>query len=163
MAISRAQCPVGTVSATRGRGSQQGRHLTQKLQATHRQSQVLRQICGSPNWRWGCGPEGGMAEGVSKPRSRDACSTDRAPAPVRFLYSRDIYGVLCCVVLSCFSRVRLFATLWTVACQVPLSMGFSRQEYWSGLPFLPPENLPELTSLMSPALAGGFFTTRDKS
>ena len=36
--------------------------------------------------------------------------------------------------LSCFSRVQLFATLWTVACQAPLSMGFSRQESWSGLP-----------------------------
>ena len=38
--------------------------------------------------------------------------------------------------LSRFSRVRLSATLWTMACQAPLSMGFSRQEYWSGLPFL---------------------------
>ena len=38
--------------------------------------------------------------------------------------------------LSCFSRVRLFVTPWTVAYQAPLSMGFSRQEYWSGLPFL---------------------------
>ena len=37
-----------------------------------------------------------------------------------------------------FSRVRLFATLWTVACQAPLAMGFSRQEYWSGLPFPSP-------------------------
>ena len=36
--------------------------------------------------------------------------------------------------LSCFSHIQLFATLWTVACQVPLSVGFSRQEYWSGLP-----------------------------
>ena len=55
------------------------------------------------------------------------------------------------------------ATLWTVACQGPLSMGFSRQEYWSGLPCPPPGNLPnpgiEPTSLMSPALAGGFFTS----
>ena len=39
------------------------------------------------------------------------------------------------------SRARLFATLWTVAYQAPLSMGFSRQEYWSGLPFPSPENL----------------------
>ena len=43
---------------------------------------------------------------------------------------------------SRFSRVRLFATLWTVARQAPLSMGFSRQEYWSGLPCLPPGDLP---------------------
>ena len=40
------------------------------------------------------------------------------------------------------SRVRLFATSWTVACQAPLSMGFSRQEFWSGLPFPSPGNLP---------------------
>ena len=38
-----------------------------------------------------------------------------------------------------FSRVRVFSTPWTAACQAPLSMGFSRQEYWSGLPFPPPE------------------------
>ena len=54
-------------------------------------------------------------------------------------------------------------TLWTVACQAPLSMGFSRQEYWSGLPFLSPGDLPdpgiEPASLMSLALAGRFFTT----
>ena len=44
---------------------------------------------------------------------------------------------------SSFSRVRLFATPWTVARQAPLSMGFSRQEYWSGLPFPSPGNLPD--------------------
>ena len=43
--------------------------------------------------------------------------------------------------LSRFSRVQLFATLWAVAHQTPLSMGFSRQEYWSGLPFPSPEDL----------------------
>ena len=62
-----------------------------------------------------------------------------------------------------FSHVQLFATPWTVACQAPLSMGFSRQEYWSGLPFPSLGDLPnpgiEPTSLTSPALAGGFFTT----
>ena len=42
------------------------------------------------------------------------------------------------VVLSCFSRVQLSAILWTLACQAPLFMGFSRQEYWSGLPFPSP-------------------------
>ena len=45
-------------------------------------------------------------------------------------------------VLSCFSRVQLLAISWTIACQVPLSMGFSWQGYWSGLPFLPPGLLP---------------------
>ena len=58
-------------------------------------------------------------------------------------------------VLSHFSCVCLFATLWTVVCQAPLSMGFSRQEYWSGLPCPPPGELAnpgiEPTSLTSPA------------
>ena len=47
-----------------------------------------------------------------------------------------------CVSVKSLSRVRLFATPWTVACQAPLSMGFSRQEYWSGLPFPSPGDLP---------------------
>ena len=56
-------------------------------------------------------------------------------------------------VLSCFSRVQLFATPWTVAHQAPLSMGFPRQEYWSGLPFPSPEDLPDPgIKLTSPAL-----------
>ena len=57
----------------------------------------------------------------------------------------------------------LLATLWTVACQVPLSVEFSRQEYWSGLSFTTPEDPfdPEIkpASLVSPALTGRFFTT----
>ena len=63
-------------------------------------------------------------------------------------------------VLNHFSCVRLFATLWTIACQAPLSVGFSRQEYWSGLLFPSPGDLPDPrikpTCLMSPALAGEF-------
>ena len=59
--------------------------------------------------------------------------------------------------------VRLSATPWTAARQTPLSMEFSSQEYWSGLPFPSPGDLPssgtEPTFLMSPALAGRFFTT----
>ena len=65
--------------------------------------------------------------------------------------------------LSHFSRVRLFAALWTVAQQAPLSMEFSRQEYWSGLPLPPAGDLPnpgiKPRSPMSPALTGRFFTT----
>ena len=65
--------------------------------------------------------------------------------------------------LSRFSSVQLFVALWTTACQVSLSMGFPRQEYWSGLSFPSPGDLPnpgtETASLMSPALAGGSFTT----
>ena len=59
--------------------------------------------------------------------------------------------------LSC---VRLFATPRTVACQAPLSMGFSKRDYWSGLPFPPPGDLPHPgIKLASPVSAGGFFTT----
>ena len=47
------------------------------------------------------------------------------------------------VEVKSLSRVRLFATLWMVACQAPPSMGFSRQEYWSGLPFPSPGDLPD--------------------
>ena len=65
---------------------------------------------------------------------------------------RYALGVRCMCMLSC---VRLLAAPWTVACQAPLSMGFSRQEYQTGLPFPSPRNLPdpgiEPRSLMSPA------------
>ena len=65
--------------------------------------------------------------------------------------------------LSHCSHVQLFATLWTVACQAPLSMGFCRQRYWNRLPFPPPRDLPDPgikpTSFRSPALADRFFTT----
>ena len=65
--------------------------------------------------------------------------------------------------LNHFSRVQVFVTPWTVAHQVPLSMGFSKQEYWSGLPCPSPRGLLDSgmkpSSLMSPALAGEFFIT----
>ena len=65
--------------------------------------------------------------------------------------------------LSHFSHVQLFATPWTIAHKAPLSMGFSKQEYWSGFPCRPPGDLPdpgiEPLSLTSPALAGGLLTT----
>ena len=66
--------------------------------------------------------------------------------------------------LSHFTHIRLFVTLWTIALQAALSMGFSREEYWSGLPYPSPEDLPNRPtpgikpeSLSSPALVGGFF------
>ena len=71
--------------------------------------------------------------------------------------------VLCMCVPSHFSHVWVFVTLWTVACQALLSMGFSRHEQWSRLPCLPPGDLHdsgiEPTSLMSPAVLGRFFIT----
>ena len=67
-----------------------------------------------------------------------------------------------CVCAQSFSHVQLFATPWTVVCRI-LSMEFSRQEYQNRLPFPTPGDLPnpgvESTSLVSPALAGIFFTT----
>ena len=54
----------------------------------------------------------------------------------------DVYPTLLLLLLSCFSRVQLCTTLWTVARQAPPSMEFSRQEYWSGLPCPPPGDLP---------------------
>ena len=63
-----------------------------------------------------------------------------------------------CVCVCMLSCVQLFVTPWTVAHQAPLSMEFSQQEYWSGLPFPLPLPNPGIKP-MSPALAGGFFTT----
>ena len=59
---------------------------------------------------------------------------------VKDLVTTKLSGILCVCMLSGFSR--LFATLWTVACQAPLSMGCPRQAYWSGLPFPSPGDLP---------------------
>ena len=72
-----------------------------------------------------------------------------------------------CLLMHCLcvwrGPVRLFVTPWTAACQAPLSMAFSRQEYWSGLPFPPPGDLPnseiEPVSPVAPTLAGRLFST----
>ena len=70
---------------------------------------------------------------------------------------------ICPAMLSCFNCVQLCVISWAVAHHAPLSMGFSRQEYWSGLPCPPPGDLPnpgiEPGSLISCALASRFFTT----
>ena len=86
---------------------------------------------------------------------------------LRYLPNVEKQLVYYCIIFACmvsrFSRVQLFVTLWAAALQAPLSMGFSRQAYWSGLPFPSPGDLPDPgtkpTSFMSPALAGGFFST----
>ena len=66
-------------------------------------------------------------------------------------------------VLSPFSFIQLFAIPWTVVRHAPLTMGFPRQEHWTGLQFPPAEDLPdsgiEPMSAAAPALAGGLFTT----
>ena len=70
-------------------------------------------------------------------------------------YARK-YAVHACML----SRVWLFTTPWATACQASLSMGFPRQEYWSGLPGPSPGDFPDPgMEPVSPALAGGFFTT----
>ena len=78
------------------------------------------------------------------------------------LYCKNGQLLSMCV-LNCISCVQLFATLWMVARQAPLSMGFSRQEFWSRLPCPPPGDLPESgiepASLTSPELTGEFFPT----
>ena len=78
------------------------------------------------------------------------------------MYTKSYMNILTTCVLSHFSHVWPFVTQWTTALQAPLSMGFSRQEHWSVLPFFSSGDLPDTrikpTSLSSPALAGGFFT-----
>ena len=98
-----------------------------------------------------------------KVAKRPTCGESRSPGwgvlrtkSVTWKTPRDYH--VCEFMLSC---VRPFATLWIVARQAPLSMGFSRQEFWSGLPFPPWGDLPEPgikpTSCVAPALAGRFF------
>ena len=75
-----------------------------------------------------------------------------------------MYLIIWTFVRMCAKLLQSCATLWAIACQALLFMGFSRQEYLSGLPCPPPGDLPnpgiKAASLMSPALAGGFFTPR---
>ena len=86
----------------------------------------------------------------------------RPPEETRWLMPWKAYSSLKGV-LSRFSRVRLCAAPWTLVCQAPLSMGFSRREHWSGCLAPPPGDLSnpgiKPASLTSPALAGRFFTT----
>ena len=70
------------------------------------------------------------------------------------------HPVIIVVVVQSLNRAQHFANPWTIACQAPLSMGFPRKEYWSGLPFPSRGDLPNPEiKPVSPALAGGFFTT----
>ena len=71
-----------------------------------------------------------------------------------------VWNLALCVCAQLLSCVLLFAVPWTVACQATLSLGFSRQEYWSRWSFPSPGDLPDPEmKLVSPVLAGGFFTT----
>ena len=82
----------------------------------------------------------GLKENKEKWQLNGICGLWLDPGPRKVIkYSYRLHGCM----LSCFSCVRLFVTPWTVALQAPLSMGFSRQEYWSGLPLPSPGNLPD--------------------
>ena len=83
---------------------------------------------------------------------------------LRRKYITLLAGLMCILIhAQSLSFIHVFATPWTVACQAPLSMGFPRQEHWSGLPFHSPGHLPtpgiKPKSSASPALADRFFTT----
>ena len=74
-----------------------------------------------------------------------------SPIPVTFLHA--------CVFAKSLQSFLTLCDPWTIVCQASLSMEFSRQEYWSALPFPTPEDLPDPgIKLVSPALAGEFFT-----
>ena len=71
------------------------------------------------------------------------------------------YSVVVRIVVLSLNHVQPFVIPWMIACQAPLSMGFSRQKYWSWLPFPSPGDIPNpLIKLKSPALVGGFFNTK---
>ena len=94
---------------------------------------------------------------ISSQQPKTCFKSLQAEATWDHLYSTK----LVCMLAKSFSHLWLFATLWTVARQAPLSEGFSRQEYWSGLPCPPPGDLPNSgikpTSFMLPALADRVF------
>ena len=87
-------------------------------------------------------------------------SSTRASQYFSFLTRKMKVSLHACIP-SRFSHVQLFATLWTIAHQAPLSMDFSRQEYWSGLPCPPPGDLPDpgIETNVSYVSCTGFFTT----
>ena len=122
-------------------------------------------LLGKQGTRWRMGQNLKLQAFVGEVEGEGAWASDSMTEgeKQRNLTKQGPMGGLHACVLSRYSRVQLFVTPWTVAHQAPLSMGFSRQEYWSGLPCPSPGDLPdpgiEPMSLMSPALADGFFTT----
>ena len=107
-------------------------------------------------------PPGSSVHGIFQARVLEWGSIVRS---LPICYSKLPFSILMsCWVLNSFSRVQLSVILWTVASQAPLSMGFFRQEYWSGLPLPPPRRLPDSgikpESLVSPVsleLAGSLL------
>ena len=126
--------------------------------------------------KWGLVSHHLLPEMLSNPRAR-WCHLDLSPHPgasvvwwinTQMRCSKTDNNLVArtrvhACMLSHFSCVQLFATLWTLACQASLPLRLSREEYWSGLPCPSPGTLPypgiESVSLISPALTGKFFTT----
>ena len=106
-----------------------------------------------------------LHQGIFPIQGSNSCPVSSALAGGFFTTgtTRETHVYTMCHVLSHFSHVQLCATPWTVVHQAPQSMGFSRQEHWSGSPCPPPEGLSnpgmEPTSLMSRAIADRFFAT----
>ena len=127
---------------------------------------LVAQLCLTLCYPIDCSPPGSSVHGWSQSRGQlQLIRQKESRVWVRNLWKvrADIntWENFTCV-LSCFSHVQLFATQWTIARQALLSVGFSRHEYWSGLPCPSPGDLPnsgtEPMSLTSPSLAGMFFT-----
>ena len=139
-----------------GKNTGVGCHFLLQCMKVKGESEVA-QSCPIPSDPMDCSPPGSPVPGIFQARVLEW----GAIAFSLIHYSYCITPHAC--VLSRFGCVRLFVTPWTVVLQAPLSMGFSRQEYWSGLPCSPPGDLPdpgiEPASLRTPALAGRFFTT----
>ena len=115
---------------------------------------LLRFARGSPEVRPGGNSPGNLRRAlIISARERVPCYRTVYFTYHFFFLSLSFFFYFCAQLLSC---VQLFATLWTVAYQAPLSMGFSQHEYWGGLPFPPPGGVPdprtETMSLASPAL-----------
>ena len=106
-------------------------------------------------------PKGPCGGGVEEGLRLNKCTLGRGPITngshslMGYCAMKKVFDGLL-LLLSCFSHVQLFATLWTVAYHVPLSVGFSRQKHWGGLTCPPPGVLPDSgikpTSLTFPAL-----------
>ena len=129
-----------------GKNTGVGCHFLLQCMKVKSESEVP-QSCPTPSDPMDCSLPGSSVHGILQARVLEWGATAFSDLPVP----------------SCFNHVGLFATLWTLAHHAPLSMGFSRQEYWNGLQCPPPGDLPnpgvEPMFLMSPALAGRFFTT----
>ena len=135
----------------------------------------IRLFCDSMD----CSPAGSAVRGISQARTLEqvAISSSRGSSRPRdqiqvsctgrrLLYhctAREAHQRLCVCVCQSLSRVRLFVIPWTIACRAPLSIGFPRQEYWSGLPFSPPHKRLQQSFNLTPTLLKRRSRFREKT